>query len=108
MPGHIHPDDLPASATPLIIAQSTTHVVVAVEIAKAALVSHRRALAQLIAAADESRAMPAAAGQSGATPAGMAQVAIDLSGDEAMALDATELLRGLWGATFGKSNRREG
>jgi hypothetical protein len=47
------PDDIPASATPMIISESATHVVVAVEIAKAMLVGYRRLLEQLIAAADE-------------------------------------------------------
>ena len=55
MPCHIHPDDIPASATPMIISESPTHVVIAVEIAKATLVGYRRLLEQLIAAADDGR-----------------------------------------------------
>jgi len=44
-------DDIPASATPIIISESETHV----EIAKATLVAHRRLFVELIAAADERR-----------------------------------------------------
>jgi hypothetical protein len=47
------PDDIPASATPMIISQSETHVVLAVEIAKATLMGYRRLLEQLIEAAGE-------------------------------------------------------
>jgi hypothetical protein len=52
MPCHIHADDIQASATPLIISQSETHVVIAVEISKALLVGYRRLFEQLIEAAD--------------------------------------------------------
>jgi hypothetical protein len=48
-------EDIPASGTPLIISESDTHVVLAVEIAKAMLVAHRRLFVELIAAADERR-----------------------------------------------------
>jgi len=43
MPVHIPPDDIPASGTPMIISESPTHIVVAVEIAKATLARHRPA-----------------------------------------------------------------
>jgi hypothetical protein len=53
MPGHtLPPGDIPASATPLIISQSETHVVLAVEIAKATLTGYRRLFEQLIEADD--------------------------------------------------------
>ncbi len=53
MPARIHPDDIPACATPMIISESPTHVVVAVEISKAMLADYRRLFEQLIAAAEE-------------------------------------------------------
>jgi hypothetical protein len=58
MPDHLHPDELRASAPPMIIAQSSTHIApaqagVAFEIARAMLVGYRRLFEQLIAAADE-------------------------------------------------------
>jgi len=57
MPGHtLPPDDIPASATPLIISQSDTHIVLAVEIAKATLAGYRRLFEQLIEAADRREA----------------------------------------------------
>jgi hypothetical protein len=57
MSGHtLPPDDIPASATPLIISESDTHVVVAVEIAKTTLVGYRRLFEQLIEAADRREA----------------------------------------------------
>ncbi len=49
MPIHI-PPDLP-EASPIIISESETHIVVAMEIAKAALARHRRFLELLLAAA---------------------------------------------------------
>ncbi len=52
MPARIHPDDLPI-APPMIISESPTHVVVAVEIPKALLVGYRRLFEQLIEAAAE-------------------------------------------------------
>ncbi len=55
MPIHINPDDIPASATPMIISESETHVVLAVEIAKATLTGYRRLLEQLIEAAENGR-----------------------------------------------------
>jgi len=43
MPWHtLPPDDIPASATPMIISESDTHVVIAAEISKAMLVAYRR------------------------------------------------------------------
>jgi hypothetical protein len=57
MPGHtLPPDDIPASATPLMISESDTHVVLAVEIAKATLTAHRRLFEQLIEAAQRTEA----------------------------------------------------
>jgi hypothetical protein len=57
MPGHtIPPDDIPASATPIIISESPTHVVIAAEISKAMLVGYRRLFEQLIAAANKAEA----------------------------------------------------
>jgi hypothetical protein len=55
MPCRTHPDDIPASATPMIISESPTHIVVAVEIAKAVLTGHQRLLEQLLAFAEEGR-----------------------------------------------------
>jgi hypothetical protein len=49
MPVHTN-NDLP-SATPMIISESPTHIVVAVELSKATLARHRRFLEQLLAAA---------------------------------------------------------
>jgi len=49
MPVHI-PPDLP-EASPIIISESPTHIVVAMEIAKATLAHHRRFLELLLAAA---------------------------------------------------------
>jgi hypothetical protein len=58
MPGHTLPrDDIPASAAPIIISESPTHVVIAAEISRAMLVGCRRLFEQLIAA-DEQRASP--------------------------------------------------
>jgi|GEM_PF-4758957 hypothetical protein len=56
MPAHsIPPGELPASATPMIISESETHVVIAVEIAKATLTGYRRLFEQLIEAAENGR-----------------------------------------------------
>ena len=52
MPVHI-PPDLP-EAPPIIISESPTHVVVAIEIAKTTLGRHRRFLENLLAAANRS------------------------------------------------------
>jgi len=49
MPVHI-PPDLP-EASPLIISESATHVVIAVELSKAMLARHRRFLEMLLQAA---------------------------------------------------------
>jgi hypothetical protein len=46
---HIPPD--PPEASPIIISESPTHIVVAMEIAKATLARHRRFLELLLAAA---------------------------------------------------------
>jgi hypothetical protein len=54
MPVHI-PPDLP-EASPLVISETETHVVIAMEIAKATLARHRRFLESLIAAAGRSEA----------------------------------------------------
>ena len=50
-------DDISASAAPIIISESPTHVVIAAEISKAMLVGYRRLFEQLIAA-DEQRESP--------------------------------------------------
>ena len=47
------PPDLP-EASPLVISETETHVVVAMEIAKATLARHRRFLESLLAAASRS------------------------------------------------------
>jgi C4-dicarboxylate transporter len=58
MPGHtLPPDNIPASAAPIIISESSTHVVIAAEISRAMLVGYRRLFEQLIAA-DEQRSSP--------------------------------------------------
>jgi hypothetical protein len=57
MPCHtLPPDDIPASATPIIISESETHIVLAVEIAKATLTGYRRLFEQLIEAGDRTEA----------------------------------------------------
>ena len=56
MPSDLHSDDISASATPLIMSQSDTHLVLAVEIAKATLAGYRRLFEQLIEAADRREA----------------------------------------------------
>jgi hypothetical protein len=56
MPAHsIPPGELPASATPMIITESETRVMIAVEIAKATLTGYRRLFEQLIEAAEDGR-----------------------------------------------------
>jgi hypothetical protein len=50
MPAHINPD-LP-EASPIIISESPTHLVIAIEISKVFLARHRRFLEQLVAAAE--------------------------------------------------------
>ena len=55
MPVHIPPGDIPASSFPVIISESSTHFVIAFEIAKAELALHRRFLESLLAAADKGR-----------------------------------------------------
>jgi hypothetical protein len=57
MPDHLHPDELPASATPMIIAQSDTRIApararIAFEIARAMLVGYQRLFEQFVAATD--------------------------------------------------------
>ncbi len=54
-PTRIHPNDLPAAPAMMITAETETHVVVAVEIAKAMLTGYRRLLEQLIEAAENGR-----------------------------------------------------
>ena len=54
MPVHV-PPDLP-EASPIIISETETYVVVAVEIAKATLARHRRFIESLLAAASRSEA----------------------------------------------------
>jgi hypothetical protein len=55
MPAHIHPDDLPAAPTVMITGETETHVVIAVEIAKAVLTGYRRLFEQLIEVAEDGR-----------------------------------------------------
>ena len=54
MPVHV-PPDLP-EASPIIISETETHIVVAVEIAKATLARHRRFIETLLEAAIRSEA----------------------------------------------------
>ena len=54
MPVHI-PPDLP-EASPIIISETETHVVIAMEITKATLARHRRFLESLLAASSRSEA----------------------------------------------------
>jgi hypothetical protein len=54
VPVHI-PPDLP-EASPLVISETETHVVIAIEIAKATLARHQRFLESLLAAASRSDA----------------------------------------------------
>ncbi len=56
MPARIHPDDLPSCATPMIIAESDTHVTIAFEVSRALLVGYQRLFEQLIAAAEDRHA----------------------------------------------------
>jgi hypothetical protein len=51
MPAHIPFSDVPASASPIIISESPTHVVIAVEVSRSELERHRRFLESLLAAA---------------------------------------------------------
>ena len=75
MPSHLHPDDIPATAPPMIISESDTHVVIAVEIAKAVLASR---LSPPVRAAHRGRRSEGGAA--------MTKVTLDLPPDEAMAL----------------------
>ena len=52
MPAHLHPDD--GMATPMVISETATHVVVAVEISKMSLQRHQRFLEILLAIARRS------------------------------------------------------
>jgi hypothetical protein len=51
MPDHLHPGELPA-APPMIISESSTHIVVALEISKAMLSGYRHFFDALLEAAD--------------------------------------------------------
>lgn len=51
MADDLHPGELPA-ASPMIISESPTHIVVALEISKAMLAAYRRFLESLLEAAD--------------------------------------------------------
>jgi hypothetical protein len=51
MADHLHPGELPAPP-PMIISESPTHIVVALEISKALLADYRRFFAALLEAAD--------------------------------------------------------
>jgi hypothetical protein len=52
MPAFTHFPD-PPMATPIVISQSSTHIVVALELPRAMLIRHRRFLEVLLAAAIE-------------------------------------------------------
>jgi hypothetical protein len=55
MPVHIPPDGVPV-ASPIIISESATHIVVAIEIPRATLARHRRFFEMLLQAAVEAPA----------------------------------------------------
>jgi hypothetical protein len=55
MPVRIPPGDLP-EASPMIISETPTHIVVATEISKSALARHRRFLETLLEAASRGEA----------------------------------------------------
>jgi hypothetical protein len=48
MPDHINDNRRPAGASPIIISQSETHILIAVEISKTELMRHRRLLENLL------------------------------------------------------------
>jgi len=48
MPNHINDNHRPAGASPIIISQSETHILIAVEISKTELMRHRRLLENLL------------------------------------------------------------
>jgi hypothetical protein len=48
MPDHINDNHRPAGANPIIISQSETHILIAVEILKTELMRHRRLLENLL------------------------------------------------------------
>ncbi len=48
MPDHINDNHRPASASPIIISQSDTHILIAVEISKTEFTRHRRLLENLL------------------------------------------------------------
>jgi hypothetical protein len=50
-PVYTAPDDTPGAASPMIIAESGTHVVIALEISRIELARHRRFLESLLAVA---------------------------------------------------------
>jgi hypothetical protein len=51
MPARIHSDDIPVGASPMIISETSTHIVIAVELDKVTLARHRRFLENLLAVA---------------------------------------------------------
>lgn len=53
MPAHIQPGELPAS--PMIISDSPTHVVIALEISKAEIARHLQFIESLLSAAEAAR-----------------------------------------------------
>jgi hypothetical protein len=68
MPGHtLPPDDIPASATPLIISQSETHIVLAVEIAKAMVLTTQPTTLAGVAAVLEHCGLPRFPDEQGAS-----------------------------------------
>jgi hypothetical protein len=48
MPDQINDNHRPAGASPIIISQSETHILIAVEISKTELMQHRRLLESLL------------------------------------------------------------
>ena len=48
MPDHINDNHPPAGVSPIIISQSETHILIAVEISKTELMRHRRLLENLL------------------------------------------------------------
>ena len=52
MPDHINDNHRPASASPIIISQSDTHILIAVEISKTEFTRHRRLLENLLTLAN--------------------------------------------------------
>ncbi len=56
MPAHMHPDE--GIATPMIVHESATHIVIAIEIPRASVQRHRRFLESLLAVAARTEGGP--------------------------------------------------